>query len=119
MLAVSAVFEGKPLAVFARGPNVTLAAARALPQLSGLEAYTLRDGFRSYTDFLNRPKSLEVPYRLRLDNKERLDCDREIPFFFIRWKALLGPDIPDLLKATKGRGTFDQVLNGDWGTREP
>ncbi len=119
LLAAAAVFEGRPLAVFARGPNVTLAAARALPQMSRLENYTLRDGFRSYSEFLNRPKSLEASYRLRLDNNERFDYDREIPFFFIRWKGLLGPDIPDLLKATKARGTWEQVLTGDWETREP
>jgi dienelactone hydrolase len=119
ILAAASVFEGKPIALLARGANVALAAARALPQLHRLEAYTLCDGFRSYRDFLNRPKSLEISYRLRGDNNDRFAYDREIPFFYVPWKGLLGPDIPDFLKGTKARGTWEGAINGDWETRVP
>ncbi len=108
LLATASLFEGKPIALLARGPNAVLAAARALPHFSRLESYALYEGFQSYRDFLNRPKSLETSYRLRKDNNERFAYDREIPFFYVPWKGLLGPDIPDLLKATKARGTWER-----------
>jgi hypothetical protein len=114
LLTAAAVFEGRPISVHARGPNSVLAAAHALPHIRGLESYTLREGFRSYRDFLDRPTSLEASYRLRPNNDERFAYDREIPFLYVRWKALLGPDIPDLLKATKAQGTIEAPLNGDW-----
>jgi hypothetical protein len=114
LLTAAAVFEGRPITVYARGPNSTLAAAHALPHIRGLESYTLREGFRSYRDFLERPKSLEASYRLRPNNDERFAYDREIPFLYARWKALLSPDIPDLLKATKALGSIEAPLNGDW-----
>jgi hypothetical protein len=79
----------------------------------------LYEGFQSYRDFLNRPKSLEISYQLRKDNSERFAYDHEIPFFYVPWEGLLGPDIPDLLKATKARGTLERVMNGDWETRGP
>ena len=114
LLTAAAVFEGRPIVVYARGPNAALAAAHALPHIKGLESYTLREGFRSFHDFLNRPKSLEASYQLRPNNDERFGYDREIPFLYVRWKALLGPDIPDLLKATTARGSIEAPLNGDW-----
>ncbi len=119
LLATASLFEGKPIALLARGPNSVLAAARALPHFSRLESYALYEGFQSYRDFLNRPKSLETSYQLRKDNSDRFAYDREIPFFYVPWKGLLGPDIPDLLKATKARGTWERVMNGDWEARGP
>jgi dienelactone hydrolase len=119
LLSAASLFEGRPIALVARGPNAVLAAARALPHFSGLESYALCEGFPSYRDFLNRPKSLETSYQLRKDNSDRFAYDREIPFFYVPWKGLLGPDIPDLVKATKARGTWQGVMNGDWETRVP
>jgi len=119
LLAAASLFEGRPIALLARGPNSVLAAARALPHFSRLESYALCEGFQSYRDFLNRPKSHEVSYQLRKDNSDRFSYDREIPFFFVPWKGLLGPDIPDLLKATEARGTWEAVMSGDWEARGP
>ena len=116
LLATASLFEGK-IVLLARGPNAVLAAARALPHFPRLESYALYEGFQSYRDFLNRPKSLETSYQLRKDNSDRFAYDREIPFFYVPWKGLLGPDIPDLLKATKTRGTLEGVINGDWDAR--
>ena len=56
---------------------------------------------------------------VRGDNNDRFAYDREIPFFYVPWKGLLGPDIPDFLKATKARGTWEGAINGDWETRAP
>jgi dienelactone hydrolase len=119
LLTTASLFEGRPIALLARGPNPVLAAARALPHFSRLDSYALYEGFQSYRDFLNRPKSLEISYRLRKDNSERFAYDHEIPFFYVPWKGLLGPDIPDLLKATKARGTWGSVMNGDWDAQSP
>jgi len=119
LLAAASLFEGRPIALVARGPNAVLAAARALPHISRLESYALYEGFQSYRDFLDRPKSLESSYQLRKDNSDRFAYDREIPFFYVPWKGLLGPDIPDLLKATEARGTWEGVMNGDWEARGP
>jgi dienelactone hydrolase len=117
LLAAASLFEGRPIALVARGPNAVLAASRALPHFSRVESYALHEGFQSYRDFLNRPKSLEISYQLRKDNSDRFAYDREIPFFYVPWKGLLGPDIPDLLKATKARGTWEGVIDGDWDAR--
>jgi hypothetical protein len=106
LLAAASLFEGRPIALVARGPNAVLAAARAMPHFSRLESYALVDGFQSYRDFLDRPKSLEISYQLRKDNSDRFAYDREIPFFYVPWKGLLGPDIPALLKATKAGWTI-------------
>jgi hypothetical protein len=119
LLTTASLFEGKPIALLGRGPNAVLAAARALPHFSRLESYALYDGFQSYRDFIDRPRSMEISYRLRTDNNDRFAYDREIPFFFVPWKGLLGPDIPALLKATKARGTWERLMNGDWETRTP
>ena len=119
LLTAASLFEGRPIALLARGPNAVLAAARALPHFSGLESYALCEGFQSYRDFFNRPKSLEISYQLRSDNSDRFAYDREIPFFYVPWKGLLGPDIRDLLKATKARGAWENVMNGDWETGNP
>lgn len=118
LLATASLFEGKPIALLARGPNAVLAAVRALPHFSRLDSYALYEGFQSYRDFLNRPKSLETSYQLRKDNSDRFAYDREIPFFYVPWKGLLGPDIPDLLKATKARGTLEGPINGDWASKD-
>jgi hypothetical protein len=116
LLTTASLFEGRPIALLARGPNAVLAAARALPHFSSLDSYLLYEGFQSYRDFLNRPKSLEISYQLRKDNSERFAYDHEIPFFYVPWKGLLGPDIPDLMKATKAHGTWARMMNGDWET---
>jgi hypothetical protein len=119
LLTAASLFEGQPIALLARGPNAVLAAARALPHFPGLESYALYEGFQSYRDFLNRPKSLEISYQLHKDNNDRFAYDREIPFFYVPWEGLLGPDIPDLMKATKAHGTWERVMNGDWETSGP
>jgi len=36
----------------------------------------LCEGFQSYRDFFNRPKSLEASYQLRKDNSDRFAYDR-------------------------------------------
>jgi len=116
LLAAASLFEGRPIALVARGPNAVLAAARALPHISRLESYALYEGFQSYRDFLDRPKSLETSYQLRKDNSDRFAYDHEVPFFYVPWKGLLGPDIHDLMKATKAHGTWARMMNGDWET---
>jgi hypothetical protein len=86
---------------------------------SRLESYALYEGFQSYRDFLNRPKSLEIS----------ISCARTIatgsprsrdPVLLRTLERVAGPDITDLLKTTKARGTRQAVMNGDrWETRGP
>ncbi|MEW5980042.1 MAG: prolyl oligopeptidase family serine peptidase [Acidobacteriota bacterium] len=114
LMTAASLFEGQPLTLFARGPNAVLAATAALPNLHGLRHYTLKNGFRSVRDFLERPQSLEASYVLRQNNDERFAYDREIPFFWVPWGGLVGPDLNDFLKATKAQGTLEAMMNGDW-----
>ena len=109
-----AVFRGKPIAVYARGNNAALAATYLIPNQEGLQWYILRDGFVSFRQFIERPKSLEASYRLRGADGRNMWFDREIPLAYFPFDALRWFDLPQLLSASAARGLVLNPINGDW-----
>jgi hypothetical protein len=119
-LLAPGAFPGKPVALYARGPNACLAATYVIahasnPRQTALRWYLLRDGFLSYRSFLDRPLSLHASYRLLLKDRHRTTAfDREIPAAFFPFSALRWFDLPDLLTASQAEGLIVNPLNGDW-----
>ena len=112
VLSVMRAFPGRPLALYARGTNSALIAAFALNQ-APVKWSIVRDGFLSFRQFLDRPKSLAASYVLRTDENRRRDpYDREIPFFYVPFHALERTDIPDML--AKSPVLVADPVNGDW-----
>jgi hypothetical protein len=83
--------QKKTLAVYARGPNASLAAAYAI-RLSGaeLEWAVLRDCFTSVREFVNRPAELQPP-RSR----------QSIPYDYFAFNAFRAWDLPEIFSASK------------------
>jgi dienelactone hydrolase len=112
VLAVMRAFAGRPLALCARGTNAGLIAAFVLNQ-APVEWSVVRDGFLSFRQFLDRPKSLEASYVLRTDENRRRDpYDREIPLFYIPFHALERSDLAEML--AKSPLLAVNPVNGDW-----
>lgn len=85
-------FTTKPVALYARGHNAVLALVAAC---------VLRNGFRSYRQFVERPKSLERSCRLQPDAEQRFAVyDRGIPPFDFPFRALRVFDLPQLLEVS-------------------
>ena len=115
-------FAGKPVALYARGDNASLAAAYAIGEERNFSGYVLRNGFLSYRQFLDRPESMPRSFRL-LDQdrrEERLTAfDREIPFTYLPFDVLAHFDLPDLLGSSPARGFVLDPIDGDWKTMRP
>jgi dienelactone hydrolase len=112
---VIGAFSNKPVALYARGDNAALAASYAIAQSPDLSWYILRDGFLSFRQFLDRPKSLQASYQLKSDEKDRnAPYDREIPFFYVPFDGFRQRDIPQLLTGSKAKGAIITPIDGDW-----
>jgi dienelactone hydrolase len=112
ILAAARTF-GKPLGLYGRGPNASLAAAYAIGRRPP-RWYVLRDGFLSFRHFLDRPKSLPRSFELHREARFRTAAyDREIPFAFFPFDALRQFDIPQLL-STDAAGLVVNPVDGDW-----
>jgi Acetyl xylan esterase (AXE1) len=109
-----AVFRGKPIAVYARGNNAALAAMYLVPNQDGLRWYILRDGFVSFRQFIDRPKSLEASYRLRGGDGRNMWFDREIPLGYFPFDVLRSFDLAQLVAATSAPGLVVNPIDGDW-----
>ncbi len=113
-------FASKPVVLYARGHNTALAAIYALAQeVMGnrvrVAKYALRDGFLSYRQFIERPKSLELSFRLQPGPEERFSVyDREIPFHYFPFQALHSFDLPQLLARAPASGLIVNPIDGDW-----
>ncbi|HWC00824.1 MAG TPA: prolyl oligopeptidase family serine peptidase [Bryobacteraceae bacterium] len=119
ILAAASVAARQPLALFARGQNTALAAARVIAVLPNLTWYILRDTFLSYHQFLDRPESLPLSFRLRDNTNNPLTTfDREIPFLYVPFNALRHPDLPERMPRHGVRALIVDPLNGDWGRLE-
>jgi pimeloyl-ACP methyl ester carboxylesterase len=109
-------FPKKRVALYARGDNAALAAAYAITQAPDLSWYIVRDGFISFRQFVDRPKSLQASYQLKSDDKERnAPYDREIPFFYVPFDGLGQPDIRQMLAGSSAKGVIVTPIDGDWG----
>jgi pimeloyl-ACP methyl ester carboxylesterase len=108
-------FPHKQVALYARGDDAALAAAYAMPIAPDLTWYVLRDGFLSFRQFLERPESLKASFQLKSDDKGRnTPYDREIPFSYVPFNGLYGPDIAQMLTATRAKGLILNPIDGDW-----
>ena len=113
------------VAIYARGPNASLAATyligySARSKELGLSWFVLRDAFTSYHDFIDRPNSLPVSYKLRSPDQDRnAPLDREIPAIFFPFDALRYFDLPLLLKSPNIPGLIVDALDGDWKPKSP
>jgi len=108
-------FPGKRVAVYARGDNAALAAAYAITIAPDIAWYALRDGFLTFRQFLNRPRSLQASFQLKREDKDRNSpYDHEIPFSYVSFDGLRKPDIPQMLAATAAQCVIVNPIDGDW-----
>jgi dienelactone hydrolase len=120
-------FPGKPIGLYARGPDACLAAVYAITRASQAQVsdlgrnparlrwYVLRDGFLSYRAWIDRPRSLVASYRLLPADRDRTSAfDREIPAAFFAFDALRSFDLPQLLAVSRAEGLVVNPLDGDW-----
>jgi dienelactone hydrolase len=117
VLAGAPELAGRPVGLYARGHNASLAAVYALAQNgAGWRWWVLRDGFLTLRHFVERPESLERSYRLLSEEEFRRSpvYDREIPHFYVPFKGLAHFDLPLLLGRMRARGLVADPINGDW-----
>jgi hypothetical protein len=108
-------FPDKPLGIYVQGNDASLAASFALASSKNLDFYILRNGFLSFRQFFDRPRSLAASFELKKDDRDRTTSfDREIPFADVPFDALRAFDIPDLLARSRARGLVVHPIDGDW-----
>jgi dienelactone hydrolase len=118
-------FPGKPIALYARGPNTVLAATYALAQPSGsgrlpIRGFVLRGGYVSYRAFFDRPKSMPASFRLLAEDRDRTTAfDKEIPAHFFAFDVLHAFDLPQLLASTSAEGLILDPIDGDGDVLSP
>jgi dienelactone hydrolase len=118
-LGSASALAGKPVGLYARGPNACLAATYAIARASdarpgSLRWYLLREGLLSYRAFIDRPRSLLASYRLVSADRDRMTAyDREIPPAFFAFDALRAFDLPQLLAASQAEGLVVNPVDGD------
>ena len=112
-------FPDKPLGIYVQGNDASLAASFALASSKNLDFYILRNGFLSFRQFFDRPRSLAASFELKKDDRDRTTSfDREIPFAYVPFDALRAFDIPDLLARSRARGLVVHPIDGDWDQME-
>jgi dienelactone hydrolase len=111
----AAALAPKSIGIYARGENAALAATYFITSAPKLRFFVLRDGFVTLRHFLERPASLTLSFRLQKEDRDRTTAfDREIPFSYVPFLGLEGPDIPDLWRAAKADGLLINPIDGDW-----
>jgi dienelactone hydrolase len=111
----TAALAPKSLGIYARGENAALAATYFLGSGPKVRFFIVRDGFVTLRHFLERPASLALSFRLQNEDRDRMTAfDREIPFGYVPFRGLDGPDIADLWSAAKTDGLVVNPIDGDW-----
>jgi hypothetical protein len=105
--------------LYARGHNASLATAYAVgtTKSAAPEWAVLRDGFVSFRQFFDRPRSLAASFRLQADDireQRKTAYDQEIPHEYFAFGALQAPDLPQLLAGAKAKTFIIDPINGDW-----
>ncbi len=114
-LGSDAAFAGKPFTLYARGHTAALAAAYVIGLSSDLKYFLLRDGFISLCQFLERPHSLKLSFKLQTtDQYTAVPLEREIPFQYFPFCGLRYFDVPQLLASTQATGLIVNPIDGDW-----
>ncbi|HUV13596.1 MAG TPA: prolyl oligopeptidase family serine peptidase, partial [Acidobacteriota bacterium] len=113
-------FKGRPVVLYGRGDNASLAMTYVLAQYAQLKdspvtSFVLRDCFVSYRHYIDRPDSMQWSFSLWSEDDDPGGIlDREIPFYYFAFGALRSFDIPDLLASAAIGGTIVDPINGDW-----
>src|SRR5438034_5061099 len=77
--------------------------------------FLLRDGFISLRQFLERPHSLKLSFKLQTtDQYTAVPLEREIPFQYFPFCGLRYFDVPQLLASTQATGLIVNPIDGDW-----
>jgi len=115
-LAATPDYARKPVALYTRGHNASLAGTYAVARPgSKLRSFVLRGGFVSYRHFFERPASLKASYELVDEERSRTAVlDHEIPFSYFVFDVLRSFDLPQLLGAAKAKGLIVSPIDGDW-----
>ena len=112
-------FPDKPVGIYTNGSDVSLAGAYVVAHCPELRFYVLQNGFASYRQFFDRPRSLATSFELKKDDRDRTSSfDREIPFAYVPFDALRGLDLPDLLARSRARGLVANPIDGDWAAMD-
>jgi hypothetical protein len=112
------------IALYARGHNASLAASYLIGHTSQAQSlklswFVLRDGFVTWRDFLERPKSMPLSFQLITSDQGRTQVlDREIPYNYMAYDIAGHFDIPQLLSAPGVPGLVVNPINGDWERRD-
>jgi dienelactone hydrolase len=112
------------IALYARGHNASLAASYLIGHTSQAQSlklswFVLRDGFVTWRDFLERPKSMPLSVQLITSDQGRTQVlDREIPYNYMAYDIAGHFDIPQLLSAPGVPGLVVNPINGDWERRD-
>jgi hypothetical protein len=111
----AAALAPKSIGIYARGENAALAATYFIASGPKVRFFVLRDSFVTLRHFLERPASLALSFRLQNEDRDRTTAfDREIPFSYVPFLGLEGPDITDLWRAAKTDGLLIDPIDGDW-----
>ena len=108
--------RGKPITLYASGPQASLAALYATvlePRIHGL---VLDGGFLSYHDMVDRPKSVPASYTLAKPGEEKtVAIDREIWQGLFVFDVLRHFDLPDLITSIAPRPVLVRsAIDGDF-----
>jgi dienelactone hydrolase len=113
--AASSDYTNKPIGLYARGDNASLAATYALAQKPSVDWFILRGGFLSYRQFLERPVSMRASFKLLTEDSGRTGThDHEIPFQYFAFDVLHHFDLPELLASAQAKGIIVNPIDGDW-----
>ena len=120
-MSTTNAFAGKPIGLYARGPNSTLMAIYAMARLeqdrhhqTPLKWFLLRDGYLSYRAFFDRPRALLDSFRLMpADGNRTTSFDREIPSSFFVFDVLHSWDLPQLLASIQAPGLIVNPIDGE------
>jgi dienelactone hydrolase len=107
----------KDVMLYARGDHAALAAVYALAQGAPAKWAVLREGFVSYSQFIERPKSLALSFRLQKEDireQRKIGFDHEIPHEYFMFDGLNGGDLPVLLSKAKAKISIVDPIDGDW-----
>ena len=107
----------KDVMLYARGDHAALAAVYALAQGTPAKWAVLREGFVSFTQFIERPKSLALSFRLQKEDireQRKTGFDHEIPHEYFMFDGWNSADLPVLLSKAKAKISIVDPINGDW-----
>ncbi len=91
--------RGKPVGVLGCGTFASFAALLAAALEPDISWIAGEQGYRSFRDFIHRPRASTASFALAEAGRERdVVLDREVPHALIPFRIALGPDIPELIK---------------------